>query len=45
VRSEAEAQHLLERLRDDEEAHRLANEALEGLGGLGREFDIASIQS
>jgi hypothetical protein len=45
VRSEAEAWHLLERMRDDEEAHRLANEALEALGGLDREFDVSSIQS
>ena len=38
---ESEAHALLERLRDDEEAHRLAHEALEGLTG---EFEVSSIQ-
>ena len=39
---QSEARALLERLRDDEEAHRLANEALEGLSG--GEFEVLSIQ-
>lgn len=42
ARSQNEAVHQLERLRDDEEAHRLAGQALEGLT---EEFDISSIQA
>lgn len=38
---EPQAQALLDRLRDDEEAHRLARAALEGLTS---EFDVRSIQ-
>ncbi len=38
--NELEARALLERLRDDEEAHRLANEALEGLTG---EFEVREL--
>lgn len=44
ARSEAEARHLLERMRDDAEAHRLANEALEALGGFEGELEVSSIQ-
>ncbi len=39
--SEIEAHALLERLRDDEEAHRLANQALEGLGA---EFEVSELR-
>ena len=39
---EFEAQTLLERLRDDEEAHRLAQHALEGL--TGGDFEVLSAQ-
>jgi hypothetical protein len=38
---ESEARALLERLRDDEEAHRLASEALEGLSG---EFEVQIVR-
>ena len=40
--SETQAHHLLDRLRDDEEAHRLADEALEGLT---EEFEITAIRA
>lgn len=38
---ELEAQALIEQLRDDEEAHRLANEALEALAG--GDFELHSV--
>jgi len=41
VPGESEARVLLERLRDDEEAHRLAADALEGLNA---EFEVRDIR-
>ena len=42
VGSESEARRLMERMRDDEEAHRLANAALEALSG---DFEVRSIRT